>query len=140
MIDDNHIRKFAAVYAEAVLTFLDSHEEQWLTWDGHSLAFDFGSIEMEPPAVPVMLIVDHDWTKVLGDVGEITDPESPDFDTDALRNAVEAQIADEGFGERLLRTFQERLDKIQSGEPLDEDEGDEQPPPEPDESASEDQG
>jgi hypothetical protein len=139
MIDDSHIRKFAAVYAEAVLTFLDSHEEQWLTWDGHSHAFDFGSVEMEPPPVPVMLVVDHDWNKVMGDVGESTDPESPDFDADALRNAVEEQIADEGFGQRLLRTFQERLEKIESGEPLDEDETDEDPASDRDRSDDEDQ-
>jgi hypothetical protein len=122
MIDDSHIKKFAAVYAEAVLTFLDSREEQWLTWDGHSHAFDFGSIEMDTPPVPVMLFVDSDWLKVVGDVGEITDPESPDFDADSLRSAIEAQIADEGFGERLLRTFQERLDKLESGIEDDEDE------------------
>ena len=123
MIDDSHIKKFAAVYAEAVLTFLDTREEQWLIWDGRSLNFDFGSIDLDPPPVPVMLFVDADWTKVLGDTGEIDDPEAPDFDADALRSAIETQIADEGFGERLLRTFQERLEKLESGE-LDEDEED----------------
>jgi hypothetical protein len=116
MLEDSHIQKFAAVYAEAVLTFLDSNEAQWLTWDGHSHRFDFGSTEMDIPQIPVMLFVDADWTKVVGDVGEITDPESPDFDTDALRIAIEAQIADEGFGERLLKGFQERLEKLESGE------------------------
>jgi hypothetical protein len=122
LIEEAHIKKFGAVYAEAVLTFLDSGEAQWLTWDGHSLAFDFGSIELDPPPVPVMLYVDADWTKVVGEVGESIDPESPDFDADALREAVEAQVADEGFGERLLLRFQERLEKFEAGE-LDEDEG-----------------
>ena len=122
MVEDSHIRKFAAVYAEAVLTFLDSDEAQWLTWDGHSHGFDFGSIEIDPPPIPVMLFVDADWTKVLTEVSEITDPESPDFDADALRNAIEAQIADEGFGERLLKGFQERLEKFESGEGDEEDE------------------
>ena len=122
MVEDSHVRKFAAVYAEAVLTFLDSNEAQWLTWDGRSHSFDFGSIDMDPPPIPVMLFVDADWTKVLGDVGEIADPDSPDFDADALRNSIEAQIADEGFGERLLKGFQARLDKIESGEGDEEDE------------------
>ncbi len=132
MIDDSHIKKFSAVYAEAVLTYLDSREEQWLTWDGQSHNFDFGSVEMDPPGVKVMLFVNDDWTKVLGDVGEITDPESPDFDADALRNAIEAQIADEGFGERLLRVFQERLEKLEAGE-IDEDDPDDEDEGEPSE-------
>ena len=122
MVDDSHIRKFAAVYAEAVLTFLDSHEAQWLTWDGQSHNFDFGSTEMDVPQKSVMLFVDADWTKVVGEVGEVTDPESPDFDSSALRDAIEAQIADEGFGERLLRIFQERVAKLESGEEDEEDE------------------
>jgi hypothetical protein len=109
MIEASHIQKFAAVYAEAVLTFLDSREAQWLTWDGQSHRFDFASVELDPPGVPAMLYVDADWVQVIGDVGEIVDPESPDFDADALRNAIEAQITDEGYGERLLKGFQERL-------------------------------
>ena len=125
MVEDSHIQKFAAVYAEAVLTFLDSNEAQWLTWDGQSHAFDFGSIEIDPPPIPVMLFVDADWTKVLTEVSEITDPESPDFDADALRNAIEAQIADEGFGERLLKGFQERLERFGSGEGDGDDEEEE---------------
>jgi len=124
MIDEAHVKRFAAVYAEAVLTFLDTREAQWLAWDGQSHTFDFGSTEMDAPPIPVMLFIDEDWTKVIGEVGEVTDHESPDFDPEALRAAIEAQVADEGFGEKLLRRFQERLDRIQSGEEeeLEEDE------------------
>lgn len=115
-VEQSHIDKFAAVYAEAVLTFLDSGEAQWLMWDGHSHRFDFASVELEgDPAVPVMLHVDAAWNQVL-DVDEITDPDSPHFDLDALRNAIEKAITDEGFGEKLLKGFQERLERLESGE------------------------
>lgn len=109
MVEESHIRKFAAVCAEAVLTFLDSRETQWVAWDGHSDQFEFGSVELDPPAVPVVLLVNEDWERLLGDVAEITNPESPDFDAEALRRAIEAQLVDEGFGERLLKLCQERL-------------------------------
>lgn len=127
MIDEEHVKRFAAVYAEAALTFLDTRETQWLAWDGHSHAFDFGSTEMDAPPLPALLFVDEDWTKVIGDVAASTDPESPEFDAEALREAIVAQIADEGFGERLLRGFQERLERIASGE---EDEDGDQDEPE----------
>ncbi len=125
MIDEEHVKRFAAVYAEAALTFLDTREAQWLAWDGQSHAFDFGSTEMDAPAIPVLLLVDEDWTKVIGEVGVVTDLESPDFDADALRGAILAQIDGEGFGERLLLGFQERLEKIASGHEDEEDEGNE---------------
>lgn len=120
MIEQSHIDKFAAVYAEAVLTFLDSREAQWVLWDGHSHRFDFASVEMDEPTIPVMLHVDAAWNEVMN-VDEITDPDNPHFDIDALRNAIEKAITDEGFGERLLKGFQERLQKIADGE-LEEDE------------------
>lgn len=135
MVEDSHVKKFAAVYAEAVLTFLDSREPQWVTWDGRSHQFDFGSMEMDIPPIPVMLFVDDGWSKVLGDIGEIAEPESPDFDSDALRSAIEAQIADEGFGERLLKIFQERLARLDRGEE-DDDDGDDEERKENDRDAS----
>lgn len=122
MIEHSHVDKFAAVFAEAILTFLDSGEMQWLAWDGHSLRFDFGSTELDPPAIPVMLFVDEHWDKLVGDVGEVTDPESPHFDSAALRKGIEMQIAQEGFGERLLLGFQQRLARLESGEDEDGDE------------------
>ena len=132
MVELSHIRKFAAVYAEAVLTFLDSGEAQWLTWDGHSHRFDFASVELDPPEIPAMLFVDASWTLVLGDMGEIVDPEHPDFDPEALRAAIEAQLVDEGFGERLLKGFQERLERLASGDEDEEDPGEGAPAPEDD--------
>lgn len=123
MIESSHIQKFAAVYAEAVLTFLDSGEAQWVTWDGHSHRFDFTSVELDDPEVPAMMFVDASWEQVVGDTGEINDPESPDFDIEALRNAIEHQMTDEGYGERLLKKFQERLARLEEGE--DEEEADE---------------
>lgn len=116
MIEASHIHRFAAVYAEAVLTFLDSGEPQWVSWDGFSHRFDFTSVAMEDPQIPAMLLVDEGWTQVVGEVGEIIDPESPHFDIDALRNAIEAQIMNEGYGERLLKGFQERLERLHSGD------------------------
>ena len=127
MIDEEHVKRFATVYAEAALTFLETREAQWLAWDGESHTFDFGSTEMDAPAIPVMLLVDEDWTKVIGEVAAVIDPEAPDFDVDELRDAIVEQIDSEGFGERLLRRFQERLDKIASGN-LEEDEDLEEDP------------
>lgn len=135
MVEPSHVRKFAAVYAEAVLTFLDSGEAQWLTWDGHSHRFDFASVELDPPEIPAMLFVDASWTLVLGDMGEIVDPEHPDFDAEALRAAIEAQLVDEGFGERLLKGFQERLERLASGEDEEEEDSEERPPPVEDDDA-----
>ena len=125
MIDEEHVKRFAAVYAEAALTFLDTHEAQWLAWDGQSHTFDFGSTEMDTPPIPVLLFVDENWTKVIGEVAAVTDPESPDFDVDELRDAISTQLLDDGFGERLLQKFQERLEKIASGEE-DEEEDEEE--------------
>ena len=115
MIDEEHVKRFAAVYAEAALTFLETHEAQWLAWDGQSHVFDFGSTEMDAPPIPAILLVDENWTRVIGEVAAVTDLESPDFDADALRDAIVAQIDSEGFGERLLLGFQARLDKMASG-------------------------
>lgn len=114
-IEQSHIDKFAAVYAEAVLTFIDSREAQWVLWDGHSHRFDFMSVEMDEPTIPVMLHIDAAWNDVI-QVDEIVDPDNANFDLDALRNAIEKTITDEGFGERLLKGFQERLQKIADGE------------------------
>ncbi|HZP12653.1 MAG TPA: hypothetical protein VFB36_09555 [Nevskiaceae bacterium] len=127
MIDEAHIQRFAAVYAEAALTFLETREAQWLAWDGQSHAFDFGSTEMDAPPIPAILLVDEHWTQVIGEVAATTDPESPDFDADALRSAIVAQIESEGFGERLLLGFQERLDKLASGDEDEEDDEDSDP-------------
>ena len=124
MIDEEHVKRFATVYAEATLTFLETREAQWLAWDGQSHAFDFGSTEMDAPPIPVLLLVDEDWSKVIGEVAAITDPDSPAFDADTLRDAIVAQIDDEGFGERLLRGFQERLEKIARGDEDQETEAD----------------
>lgn len=121
MIESSHLDKFAAVYAEAVLTFLDSGEAQWVTWDGYSQRFDLCSVERDDPSMPAMLLVDAGWTQLIGEVPEIIDPESPDFDIDALRNAIEAQILNEGYGERLLKGFQERLERIRRGDFGDEE-------------------
>jgi hypothetical protein len=126
MIEPSHVEKFAAVYAEAVLTFLDTGEPQWVTWDGYSHRFDFTSVVMDDPLVPAMTLIDANWTQIAGDVNEIVDPESPDFDIDALRNAIEAFMIDEGYGEQLLKGFQERLERFQAG---DYDEEDEDEPP-----------
>jgi hypothetical protein len=138
MIDEEHVKRFATVYAEAALTFLETHETQWLAWDGESHTFDFGSTEMEAPPIPVMLLVDEDWTKVIGEVAAGTDPESPDFDPDALRDAIVTQLDGEGFGERLLRRFQERLEKIASGD--DDDHEDEEHQEDQEEDADDEAG
>jgi len=124
MIEHSHIQKFAAVIAEAVLTYLDSGEPQWVTWDGYSHRFDFTVFSLDAGDTPAMLMIDENWPKAVGDVAEIIDPEHPEFDIDALRNAIEAQIMDEGYGERLLKVFQERLERIRSGE-IEDDQPDE---------------
>jgi hypothetical protein len=85
--------------------------------------FDFGSTEMDTPPIPVMLLVDEHWTQVIGEVAATIDPDSPDFDAEALREAIVAQIDSEGFGERLLLKFQERLEKMASGVEDDELDG-----------------
>ena len=125
-LEPTQVAKFAAVYAEAVLTFLDSGEAQWLTWDGHSHRFDFASVELDEPKGLVLLHVDAAWEQMIGDVGEVTDPEHSHFDIDALRNAIEHQLTEEGVGEKILKSFLKRLEQIQDGT-LDEDEE----PPEP---------
>lgn len=116
MIDDRFVQKFAAVYAEAVLTFIDSGEAQWLTWDGTSLNFDFASVELDAPRGPIMTFVDAAWEKVVGDLDAATDPDDPDFDLDALRRAIEFHMTDQGYGERLLKGYQERLARLEAGE------------------------
>lgn len=120
MITEQHVERFSEIYAEAVLTFLDSGDAQWLTWDGLSLDFDFQSVELDPPTNPVMLFVDASWTQVIGDVDAVTDPEADEFEPFALRDAIVAQISGEGYAERLLIGFQERLAKLEEDGELDE--------------------
>ena len=119
-IEDSHVEKFAAVCAEAILTYLDSGEPQWVTWDGHSHRFDFLSVELDPPILPVVLSIEEGWDQI-GDFGEITDPGHEHFDADALRNAIEHLLVQEGLGERILKRFLAKLEKLE--EELDEDEG-----------------
>jgi hypothetical protein len=120
------LRKFAAVYAEAVLTFLDSGEAQWVLWDDAADFFDFASVELDQPDLPILLFVDASWQR-LCDVDAVTDPDSPQFDAGALRTAIESQIADEGLGERILKKYLERRESGDEEEDADED------PPERDE-------
>ncbi|HSW13394.1 MAG TPA: hypothetical protein VLI06_11180 [Solimonas sp.] len=126
-IEQSHVEKFAAVCAEAILTFLDSGEPQWVTWDGHSHRFDFLSVELDPPIIPVVLSIEEGWDQI-GDFGEITDPSHEHFDPEALRDAILQLLTEEGLGERLLKRFLTRLEKLE--EESDEDEGD---APEPEE-------
>ncbi len=120
-IEPTHIAKFSAVFAEAVLTWLDSGEPQWLTWDGHSHRFDFSSIELDEPIMPVMLIVDENWEKLCGEISEVTDPESSHFDNEALRNGIEDQLVNEGAGERILKMHLKRLEKLAEEGELEDD-------------------
>lgn len=117
------VQKFAAVYAEAVLTFLDSGEEQWVMWDGLSHRFDFMSTELDEPETPALMIVGDDWEKRIGGVDEMTDPDSQHYDVDALRGAIEYQLVEEGVGERILKDFVDRLEKAFDG---DEDDADDE--------------
>ena len=124
-IDEAQIRKFAAVYAEAVLTYLDSGEAQWVLWDPQADLFDFASVEMDQPSLPVLLFVDESWSRLCEVDAEI-DPDSPQFSASALRDAIETQINDEGLGERILKTYLERLEEGDE----DAEERDEPPPAE----------
>lgn len=128
-IEQSQIDKFAAVYAEAVLTFLDSREPQWITWDGISHRFEFASIELDEPVLPVMLVVDENWERLLGDVGEITDPDSEHYDMEALRNAIVHLLAEEGLGERILKTYLERLEQGEEEDAANDSGGDEDSEP-----------
>ncbi len=119
-IEDSHVEKFAAVCAEAILTFLDSSEPQWVTWDGFSHRFDFLSVELDPPILPVVVSIEEGWDRI-GDIGEITDPNHEHFDADALRDAIVHLLVEEGVGERILKRFLAKLEKLE--EELDEDEG-----------------
>jgi len=112
MTESTILQKLGAVYAEAVLTFLDSGEAQWVTWDGVSHRFDFSSVELDEPRLPPLTFVDANWPKIVGDVAEIIDPDSPNFDADALRNAIETQIIDEGYGERLVKAYLIRIKEL----------------------------
>ncbi|MES2490294.1 MAG: hypothetical protein V4607_10920, partial [Pseudomonadota bacterium] len=87
-MDAVRMQKFASVYAEAVLTFLDSGEAQWLLWDGYSSRFDFMSVDLDEPPALALLSIDAAWEKQTGEVNEITDPAHEHFDMDALRNAI----------------------------------------------------
>lgn len=113
-LEHSLIAKFAAVYAEALLTFLDSGEEQWLTWDGHSHRFDFCSVErdVDDPSQLIVLTVNEHWARQIGEVDEISDPEHDHFDAEALRAAVEHQMVEEGVGERLLQGYLRQLAKL----------------------------
>ncbi|MGH8457226.1 MAG: hypothetical protein ACRETW_09920 [Stenotrophobium sp.] len=117
------IHKFAAVYAEAVLTFLDSREPQWVLWDGVSNRFDFMSMDLDEPELPALLTIAENWQKQTGDVDEITDPDDEHYDVEALRNAIEHQLANEGAGERILKDFVERLEKAAA---LEDEDGDDE--------------
>jgi hypothetical protein len=111
-IDTHKIAKFAAVYAEAVLTFLDSGEAQWLLWDGVSNRFDFMSVDLDEPPSLALLAIDAGWPQQVGDVAEITDPEHEHYDVDALRAAIEHQIVEEGYGERILKGILARIRQV----------------------------
>lgn len=111
-VDHNKIQKFAAVYAEAVLTWLDAREPQALLWDGQSHRFDFRSLDLDDPGVPVITVIEEHWERLIGGVDEVIDPDSPKFDAEALRGEIEHQIAEEGYGERILKTFLLRLEQL----------------------------
>lgn len=108
-IDTYKIGKFAAVYAEAVLTYLDSGEAQWLLWDGTSNRFDFMSVDLDEPPSLALLAIDEGWIKQTGEVDEIIDPEHEHYDVEALRTAIEHQITEEGYGERILKGILARI-------------------------------
>lgn len=112
MIDDALVDKFSAVYADAVLTYLETGEPQFVTWDGQSSWFDYASVLLGTPRQPVMLAVDEGWIQVVGDLPAEADPQSERFDEDELREAIVHQLALEGYGERLLAGFQKRLEKV----------------------------
>jgi hypothetical protein len=109
MIDGHKIGKFAAVYAEAVLTFLDSGEAQWLLWDGVSNRFDFMSVDLDEPPALALLAIDANWQKQTGEIAEITDPAHEHYDVEALRIAIEHAITEEGYGERILKGILTRI-------------------------------
>ena len=111
-IEPTKIQKFAAVFAEAVLTYLDSGEAQWLLWDGVSNRFDFMSVDLDEPPALALLAIDESWGKLTGDVNEIIDPEHEHFDIDALRNAIEHQLTEEGYGERVLKGILTRIKQV----------------------------
>lgn len=124
---DDQLRRFGAVYAEAVLTYLDSGEAQWLLWDPEADIFDFASIELDQPSLPILLFVDESWTH-LCEVDAVTDPQSPQFDADRLRTAVETLIAEEGLGERILKKYLEQRAEAEAAA----EEDDSEPRPERD--------
>lgn len=113
-IEESQVRKFAAVYAEAVLTWIDSQEEQWVTWDGLSHRFDFISVarDNDDPSQLIVLTVNEHWQRQIGDIDEISDPEHAYFDTEALRNAIEYQLTEEGVAERILKGYLEQLARL----------------------------
>ena len=111
-MDAVRMQKFASVYAEAVLTFLDSGEAQWLLWDGYSSRFDFMSVDLDEPPALALLSIDAGWEKQTGEVNEITDPAHEHFDMDALRNAIEHQLVNEGYGERILKGILKRIKDV----------------------------
>ncbi|MGH8506222.1 MAG: hypothetical protein ACRETM_09700 [Stenotrophobium sp.] len=122
-IAQTQIAKFAAVYAEAVLTWLDAREPQALLWDGVSHHFDFRSLDLDAPGVPVITVIEEHWERLIGDVDEIIDPESEHFDADALRKEIEYRISEEGYGERILKTFLKRLEQMAQLAAEDDDAG-----------------
>lgn len=126
-IEQKQIDKFAAIYAEAVLTYLDSGEAQWVLWDHHVNLFDFASVELDQPSMPILLFVDESWSR-LCEVDVNSEPDSPQFDAARLREAIETQMTDEGLGERILKTY---LERVESGEEEEREEP-EGPPPDSD--------
>lgn len=109
-IEPSQVAKFAAVYAEAVLTYLDAREPQWITWDGISHRFDFISTEMDTPNMLILMTVDEHWPSQCGEVDEMLDPEHSHYDPEALRSAIEYQLTEEGLGERILKRFLQQLE------------------------------
>lgn len=103
-VQHSQVEKFALIYAEAVLTYIDSGDAQWVTWDGDH-RFDFSSVELDPPELPVLLHVDETWHQLIGELGVSSDPESERYDAEALREAIMHELTEEGLGERALKLF-----------------------------------
>ncbi len=117
-VQHSQVEKFALIYAEAVLTYLDSGDAQWVTWDGDH-QFDFSSVELDPPENPVLLHVDESWHQLIGELDASSDPDADNYDPEALREAIEYELVEQGLGERVLKLYSEQQGK--------EGDGDEEP-------------